>query len=278
MNTLELATAFDRDGFVVLPSFLTGEQIATLKAQAGTIVDDFDAEGHRAIFATGDAEATFNDYLLNSADKVACFFEEEAFDAEGRLRQDKALSINKIAHALHDRDPVFDQASRDPRLAEIAAALGCADPLLWQSMYIFKQPRIGGAVDWHQDGAFFFTEPESVITFWFALDDADQGNGCLWVEPGGHKGPLRNRFVRKGSITYMVDQDPAPWPTLDTAKPVEAQAGTLVVFHGRLPHYSAPNRSERARHAYTLHVTDGAAQYAEENWLQRGEALPVRGF
>jgi phytanoyl-CoA hydroxylase len=54
-------------------------------------------------------------------------------------------------------------------------------------------------------------------------------------------------------------------------------AGTLVVFHGLLPHYSAPNRSARSRLAYTLHVTDGAAAYSPLNWLQR-ERLPVRGL
>jgi phytanoyl-CoA hydroxylase len=46
-------------------------------------------------------------------------------------------------------------------------------------------------------------------------------------------------------------------------------AGTLVVFHGLLPHYSAANRSPRSRLAYTLHVTDGRAAYAASNWLQR---------
>jgi phytanoyl-CoA hydroxylase len=59
---------------------------------------------------------------------------------------------------------------------------------------------------------------------------------------------------------------------------VEVEAGTLVVFHGRLPHYSAPNRSEISRHAYTLHVVDARASYAPENWLQRDATLPVRGF
>ena len=56
------------------------------------------------------------------------------------------------------------------------------------------------------------------------------------------------------------------------------KAGALVVFHGRLPHYSAPNRSAVSRHAYTLHVVDASAAYAPENWLQRDGALPVRGF
>ncbi|MFX7973081.1 phytanoyl-CoA dioxygenase family protein, partial [Acinetobacter baumannii] len=56
------------------------------------------------------------------------------------------------------------------------------------------------------------------------------------------------------------------------------EAGSLVVFHGLLPHYSAANRSEKSRHAYTLHVTDASSRYAARNWLQRGEALPVQGF
>ncbi len=57
--------------------------------------------------------------------------------------------------------------------------------------------------------------------------------------------------------------------------PVEA--GTLIVFHGLLPHYSAPNRSAKSRVAYTLHATDATATYAASNWLQR-TARPVRGF
>ena len=55
-------------------------------------------------------------------------------------------------------------------------------------------------------------------------------------------------------------------------------AGTLVVFHGLLPHGSAANRSPRSRMACTLHVPDGTAAYAADNWLQRSPALPVRGF
>ncbi len=72
--------------------------------------------------------------------------------------------------------------------------------------------------------------------------------------------------------------DATPWPTDATAVPVEVRAGALVLFHGKLPHYSAPNRSPVSRHAFTLHVTDGNARYAPHNWLQRGPDNPVRGF
>ena len=208
---------------------------------------------------------------------MRCFFEEEAFDAQGRLRQPKSLSINKIGHALHDLDSVFDALSHGPDWAALASDIGLARPLLWQSMYIFKQPGIGGEVRWHQDASFFVTDPISVTTFWLALEAADRGNGCLWVEPGGHRGPLREQFVREGAGTRLDRLDSTPWPGEATAIPVEVAAGTLVLFHGLLPHYSAANRSSASRHAYTLHVTDARASYDPRNWLRRDPAS-LRGF
>ena len=50
------------------------------------------------------------------------------------------------------------------------------------------------------------------------------------------------------------------------------------MLHGLLPHYSAPNRSPRSRHAYTLHFVDARARYSPANWLQRGASFPARGF
>jgi phytanoyl-CoA hydroxylase len=121
-----------------------------------------------------------------------------------------------------------------------------------------------------------------VTTFWFALEDASLANGCMWTEPGGHRGArgvLRERFVREGRRAWMETLDDTPWPGVDAnAIPLEVKAGSLVVFHGLLPHYSAANRSDRSRHAYTLHVTDGSSQYSPRNWLQRDATLPVRGF
>jgi phytanoyl-CoA hydroxylase len=209
---------------------------------------------------------------------VRCFFEEEAFGADGQLRQAKALSINKIGHAMHDLDPVFDAFSHDAKLAGVARDLGLAQPRIYQSQYIFKQPGIGGEVRWHQDATFFDTDPVSVTTFWFALEDATVDNGCLWAEPGGHRGPLRERFLRDGDTIRMEKLDATPWPDDSVAVPLPAQAGTLICFHGLLPHYSAPNRSPVSRHAFTLHATDAATVYSPRNWIQRDARFPVRGF
>src|SRR5207249_1857825 len=86
-------------------------------------------------------------------------FEEDAFNPDGTLKQSKEQSINKIGHALHDLDPVFDQFSRTTDIEQLVRDLGFDDPLLLQSMYIFKQPRIGGEVTCHQDATFIYTEP-----------------------------------------------------------------------------------------------------------------------
>ena len=118
--------------------------------------------------------------------------------------------------------------------------------------------------------------PISVTGFWFALDDADRDNGCLMVLPGGQRGPLRQWFGYDGGELVTRTLDTSPWPA-EKPLPLEVRRGTLVVLHGLLPHASAPNRSARPRHAYTLHLIDGRAAYAADNWLQRPD-LPLRGF
>lgn len=269
---------YQRDGFLVIPGFKSPAEIAALRAGAARIVDAFDPAAASGIFTTKDQEKKADEYFLRSDNTIRCFFEEEAFGPDGQLRQAKELSINKIGHAMHDLDPAFRAFSNDPRLQQVAHDVGLADPQVWQSMYIFKQPGIGGEVRWHQDATYFETDPISVTTFWFALEDATLDNGCLWAEPGGHRTPLRERFVRNGDQIGVEKLDATPWPDDSTAVPLECKAGALVLFHGLLPHYSAPNRSPVSRHAYTLHVTDGRTAYSPQNWIQRDASLPVRGF
>jgi phytanoyl-CoA hydroxylase len=145
-------------------------------------------------------------------------------------------------------------------------------------MYIFKPPRIGGEVYCHQDSTFLYTDPESCIGFWFALEDATVENGCMHFIPGAHKGPLKQLHYRgeDGRMTFRTLDD-TPWPEGATVA-AEATAGTLVIFDGRAPHLSGPNLSARSRHAYTLHIIDRNSHYPAENWLQRDANLPLRGF
>ena len=264
----DLRAEFEREGYLVLEGFASAEEVAALRRRAGELVEAFEPEAH-SVFSTKNQESTSNDYFLESANGIHFFFEEEAHDGAGRLKQAKHLSINKFGHAVHDLDPVFRRFSRSAKVAELLRTLGQERPLPMQSMYIFKQPGIGGEVVPHQDSTFLRTDPPSVIGLWWALEDATKENGCLWALPGSHKaGVARRMYVDQGTVKF--DKEPQEHG-LEGYVPLEVPAGALVVLHGAVLHMSYENRSPRSRHAYSMHVIEGkeGVLWRPDNWLQR---------
>lgn len=270
---------FHENGYLVLKDFVDSSLCKQLREKANGMVGGFDPKGVVSIFSTTKQEQNTTDYFMDSGDKIRFFFEEEAFTSEGNLKQEKEKSINKIGHALHDLDPLFQQFSYNSSFGGILRDLGQQESLLAQSMYIFKQPKIGGEVVCHQDSTFLYTEPMSVIGLWFALEDATLENGCLWALPGGHKEGVKSRLMRTekgkgiGVTTKVYDKE--PW-TNEGLVPLEVTEGSLIVLHGSLPHMSRENRSEKSRHAYAIHAIDGVCDYPAENWLQRSDDMPFQ--
>lgn len=280
--TDEQIERYHADGYLVIEDFAGPHACSALRQRAIDIVDDFRPSDRRTVFTTNEQERVADGEFLDSGSGIWCFFEEDAFDDNGQLRQDKSLSINKIGHALHDLDAEFEAFSYTDDLAGVAADIGLDDALALQSMYIFKQPYIGGEVGCHQDSTFLFTEPMTVTGFWFAIEDATLENGCLWAAPGGHRTSLRKAFKRAGPTnddgTYFEVFDESPLPSPSELQPLEVPAGTLVVLHGLLPHWSDVNRSGTSRHAYSLHCISARADYPDWNWLQRTADLPLRSL
>jgi len=276
--TSEQQAQYERDGFLVLKDFVESSSCERLRSRAEELVREFDPGGIISIFSTHEQGQLRDDYFLGSGDKIRFFFEEDAFLPDGKLKQTKERSINKIGHALHELDPVFSEFSKTPAIMQLIADLGIQSPLLVQSMYIFKQPEIGGEVTCHQDSAFLYTEPIDITGLWFALEDATTKNGCLWVIPGGQKDGLKSRWRRKATGEMEFDVFDATPFSEQKLEPLEVSQGTLIVLHGLLPHKSLANRSAKSRHAYTLHAIGAASHYPEDNWLQRPPEMPFRGF
>jgi len=273
-----MLAAYRAAGVIILEGFVSREACARLRERALELVRGFDPGELASVFSTT-TQAQLNDrYFIESGDKIRFFLEQDAFNADGSLRQPKEESLNKLGHAMHDLDPEFAHFSHTDELAAACDSLGIADPAIIQSMYIFKPPRIGGEVVCHQDSTYLYTEPESCTGFWFALEDATVENGCMYFIPGEHRGPLKKRNYRVSDTVLATDTlDDTPWPE-HLKQPAEAPAGTLVIFDGRTPHLSGANRSDKSRHAYTLHVIDRNCHYPATNWLQRGAELPLKGF
>ena len=267
---------FDAKGYAVFPGAIDEDTIERVRDRIHELVDEFDPSGVSTVFSTDDQSHARDGYFLDSGGDVRFFFEEGVLDEDGSLQVDKLQALNKIGHALHDLDPVFDRFFRAPAFAEAAAAVGMEHPVLLQSMVIFKNPRVGGEVTAHTDHTFLWTEPQSVVGFWVALDRATVDNGCLWALPGGHRIPVKARFRRVAAGTEMEVIDDTPYPDAGWV-PLEAEPGTLIALHGTLPHRSSPNRSGESRLATTLHCIEADADYPTDNWLQR-PGLPLRGF
>lgn len=306
--TAEQLAAFERDGYLVLPHFSAAAEMLRLREAAAAIEAAYDpaVEGG-CVFTTSDSAAArkFSDaYFLGSASTTRCFTEElSAADVAGDGGGDgggrQRVPLNKIGHTLHDAHPVFEPFSHAPAVrALLRDGLRMAAPRMVQSMYIFKHPRVGGAVPPHRDATFLHTSPVDTVTgLWWAVDDAAVGNGCLWALPGSHRQGVPRKMVLNAARdgTTFEGDDPAAAAAAGAAPdagadadadadaaggwvPLEVARGGLVLLHGAVLHRSGRNTSGVPRHAYSVHVVDlrPGVSWDESNWLQRPPDFPFR--
>lgn len=280
MSTLGVAQKnfYTENGYLVINDFVEHQVCDTLIQKAQQLIAEFQPESTKTVFSAKDQRHAKHKYFLESGAKIHFFFEDGAIDENGNLKFDKQLCINKIGHALHELDPVFQKFSYSSKIHALTQDLQVTNPLPIQSMYICKQPFIGGEVTCHQDSTYLYTTQNSVIGLWFALEDATLKNGCLWAIPGGHRTTLKSRLTKNDSGETAVEiYDSTSW-NLDKMIPLEVPRGSLIILHGLLPHMSYENTSEKSRHAYSLHLIPGNDEYSKDNWLQRPEMMPFKGF
>ncbi|XP_067144443.1 phytanoyl-CoA dioxygenase domain-containing protein 1-like [Centruroides vittatus] len=257
------------EGFLVIPNFLTLQEVDLLKSECTKVIEKMNPSDtsviHVGSYERGD------EYYMESASKIHFFFEADSVDDEGELIIPKEDAVEKVAHALHLCNDVFKKFTFSRKVKDLLKKLGFVDPVVTQSMYIFKHPRIGAEVIPHQDATFLHTVPDSnLVGLWFPIEDATLQNGCLHFVPGSHKGEVYKRYVRNfdGTNSMKTVLTPPNYTDEDWV-PAIAPKGSCVLIHGKVFHKSEKNLSTKPRPAYTFHIVENYnTVYSKENWVQ----------
>lgn len=135
---------YKKNGATLVENVLSSQEVDAMLDYTRTLVDKSDIFKNIVIFLG--REDSRGSEFLKTGDKTHFFFEEHAFDNKMNLTVPKEHVLNKIGHAMHDLDEFYQKFSYQPLYKHILKEIGYVDPTLVQSMYIFKNPRIGGEV------------------------------------------------------------------------------------------------------------------------------------
>lgn len=159
---------------------------------------------------------------------------------------------------MHRWDKVSLRWLLDARLAEVLTALLGVPPLAVQTMIYFKPPGARGQA-LHQDQYYLRTRPGTCMAAWLALDDSDEGNGCMQVVPGTQNLPLL--CTQAADLNSSFTGVTVPTPASMQSKPVIMKAGDVLFFNGSIIHGSYPNTSRnRFRQALIGHYIQSDAK------------------
>jgi phytanoyl-CoA hydroxylase len=162
---------FKEEGYTVFPNVFSKDYIEELKGEVEEIISKANLNELKTKFDTDHGSS--EDYFLDSGDKIRFFLEQDALDKSGNFNYPINKSINKIGHGMHDLNKKFKKFSYSREIKYIVSSIGYKRPSIVQSMYIFKNERIGGEVPPHTDNTYIITNPLSCMVIFYNIGSMD---------------------------------------------------------------------------------------------------------
>lgn len=165
---------------------------------------------------------------------------------------------------------------------EIAQLTGASELRIWHDQIQWKPAATGGVNMWHQDAPLWPSiKPMTMVTAWVALDDVDEGNGCMSMVPGSHLWGDAIQFLWTIKDFDSLPESYEGHPISVRLCPVKK--GQVHYHHSLTWHGSNANQSERARRAIAVHYMTQETHYIGpkghplEPWITLEEGEKMHG-
>jgi len=239
-ETQWIKESFDRDGYVLIRSFLSAQEVEVVSQQVNKYVQE----------------------VLPTLDHKAAMYDD-------RSNPD---TIKQIPN-LEEHDEFFNSLLSSDRFVKLAELMldGLVNPIDIQ--WFDKAPGKGKPTPPHQDGFYFMLEPNEAITMWLALDEVDDDNGCVRYIPGSHRMGMRShgRTDLVGFSQAISDYDVAD---REMEVSTRLSPGDLIVHHSMTIHTAGGNTtSDRHRRALGLVYYSQRAQQDKSRFKAYQETL-----
>ena len=205
----------------------------------------FHQDGYLIVRRLFDAEEV---ELLSNIARADQSLAEEAWGAKD---QDGGVSRITLRGVL-SKDDVYSTIVRCPRVAGgVSQLLGC-EVYHWHHKVMQKEPRVGGAWEWHQDYGYWYRDGclfPDMVSCMIAMDRATKENGCLQVLRGSHKMGRIEHGTTGGQTGADLERIEHIGKCLELVY-VELEPGDTLYFHCNTLHRSDQNRSENPRWSF----------------------------
>ena len=203
--------AYERDGYILIPSLFDAEEIALLRGAIET-----------------DPQLQASLYNRN--------------DASGKA--------TRMATWNHPGDSVYGLAARSHRVVDTMEDMLGGEVYHYHSKLTAKEPLEGGAWEWHQDYGYWYHNGcvfPYMASVMVALDKTTRENGCLQVIRGSHHaGRVEHGVLPGDQVGANPRRVEEMLKNLDLVY-AEMAPGDGLFFHANVMHRSDQNRSPDRR-------------------------------